>query len=170
MAPIAFAGPRPLGFTLIEMMVAVAIVAVLAAFAVPSARDMIQAAKMRSASSDFYSALVLARSEAIKRRASVTLAPVTTTWSGGWTVKAGTTTLAAHDALESGVLVQVNVPAVTASSIVYGMNGRVSTSTQQNVIFYLSPVVSQPRCVNIDPSGLPRSRTDTNMTASDGCN
>ncbi len=158
------------GFTLIEMMVTVGIVGVLAAYAVPSMRDMIQAAKARSASSDFYAALILARSEAIKRRTSVTIAPVTAAWEGGWTVKAGATTLSTHDPLESGVLTQVNVPAVAAASIVYGMNGRVATSSQQNVIFYLSPAVSQPRCVNVDPSGLPRIRTDTNMTASDGCN
>ena len=158
------------GFTLIEIMIVVAIVAVLAAFGVPSMRDMIQASKMRSAGSDLYGALILARGEAIKRRTTVTVAPASSNWANGWTVTAGATTLQTQGALESGVLVQVNVPAATASSIVYGMNGRVSSSTLQTVIFYVSPTIAQPRTISIDPSGMPRSRTDTNMTASDGCN
>ena len=158
------------GFTLIEVMIVVAIAAVLAAFAVPSMRDLIQAAKSRSAASDLYGSLILARGEAIKRRTTVTVAPVSSSWDNGWTVTAGGTTLESHGALETGVLVQVNVPAATASSIAYGMNGRVASSALQTVIFYLSPTISQPRCISIDPSGMPRSRADTNMTASDGCN
>lgn len=159
------------GFTLVELMIALAIVGVLAAFAVPSMRDMIQAARVRSASSDLYSALVLARSEAIKRRTSVTVAPAVsaTGWSSGWTVKAGATTLGSHEALPSDLLVQVDVPAVsTFDPIVYGMNGRVSAGSQ-TIIFYTTPAVTQPRCLSIDPSGLPRSRIDTNMTGTDGC-
>ena len=151
-------------------MIVLAIVGILAAYAVPSMRDLIQASKLRSASSDFYGALVLARSEAIKRRTNVTITPVTASWTGGWTVTVGATLLASHDALESGVLVQVNVPASgTTNPIVYGMNGRVSSGTQ-NVIFYSSPTVTQPRCMSIDPSGMPRSRTDSNLIATDGCN
>lgn len=150
-------------------MIVLAIVGVLAAYAVPSMRDMIQATKLRTAASDFYGAMILARSEAIKRRANVTITPAAAGWTGGWTVATGATTLAAHDALDTAILVQVNVPAVSASAIVYGMNGRVS-SASQNVIFYITPSVAQPRCMSIDPSGMPRSRTDTNLTATDGCN
>jgi type IV fimbrial biogenesis protein FimT len=157
------------GFTLVEAMIVLTIVGILAAYAVPSMRDMMQASRLRSASSDFYGALIQARSEAIKRHSNVTITPSASGWAGGWTVAAGATTLATHDPLESGVAVQVNVPAGTASAIVYGMNGRVSAGTQ-NVIFYASPAVAQPRCMSIDPSGMPRSRTDTNMTATDGCN
>lgn len=157
------------GFTLIEAMIVLTIVGILAVYAVPSMRDMMQAARLRNSSSDFYGALITARSEAIKRRTSVTVVPSSSGWQGGWSVLAGTTVLASHDPLESGVQVQVNVPAGTASTITYGMNGRV-TSGSQTVIFYATPAVAQPRCMSIDPSGMPRSRTDTNMTATDGCN
>lgn len=169
-APMSGSGPGiAAGFTLVELMITLVIVGILAAYGVPSVRDMIQAGRLRSASSDFYSALILARSEAIKRRITVTVAPLSTGWNSGWTVKAGATTYGSHEALPSSVIVQVGVPAAaTTSPIVYGMNGRVSSGSQ-TVIFYTSPEVAQPRCLSIDPSGMPRSQIDTNMKGSDGC-
>ena len=155
------------GFTIIEAMVVVAIAAILAAVAVPQLSDMIVAARVRAASSDFYAALVAARSEAIKRRTTATVEPQATFWSTGWVVKVGGSTFQTVDALPSTLSV---LPAGSATTISYGMNGRV-TAGAQTVVFYVpSTSTVKARCVSIDTNGLPRTRMDSNGNASDGCN
>lgn len=159
------------GFTLIELIVVVAVVAVLASLAAPSMRELIASSRVRSASSDFYAALLAARSEAIKRRTNTVVEPLDTNWTSGWTVKVSgiTDPFLTVDALPVGVAVQVGVPAAATTPITYSMNGRASSGGQM-VIFHNASLPVQARCVGIDPSGLPRMRTDTNRDGTDGCN
>ena len=74
------------GFTLVELLVAMSILAILVAIALPSFRQITAAQRMRSASSDIVSDLVIARNEAVKRGQNVVLAPASAGWSGGWTL------------------------------------------------------------------------------------
>ena len=55
------------GFTLIEMMVALAIGSILTAMAVPNFRDMREGYRLRAATFDVFAALQRARSEAVKK-------------------------------------------------------------------------------------------------------
>lgn len=68
---------RPLsrteGFTLIELMVTIAVAAVLLAVAVPSFRHLIISNRLTTAANDVITSVTLARSEAIKRNANVDL-------------------------------------------------------------------------------------------------
>jgi len=164
-------GKRPApGFTLIELMVVVAIVALLAIAAGPSMRELITSSRLRGASSDFYAALLAARSQAITRRANAVVEPVGETWNTGWTVKVGTQVFLQVDPLPGDVAVQVNETDDATAAITYAMNGRVSSDSQTNIIFYNASLPLQARCVGIDPSGLPRMRADTNRVGTDGCN
>lgn len=61
------------GFTLIEMIVAVSIVAILASIAAPSFSGMLERNKASVAANEIVSALLLARSEALKRRNNITV-------------------------------------------------------------------------------------------------
>ena len=64
---------RSRGFTLIELMVVISIMAVLLGIGVPSFKSFIAGQRVKTAAGDFSLALVFARSEAIKRNADVTV-------------------------------------------------------------------------------------------------
>jgi len=61
------------GFTLVELMITIAIAMILATLAVPSFSLMINNAKVTSSTNEFVAALNLARSEALKRSDNVTV-------------------------------------------------------------------------------------------------
>jgi type IV fimbrial biogenesis protein FimT len=91
----ATARPRPsAGFTVLELMVVVAIVAVLIAVAVPSFRDITQRNRIAAEVNSFVGDLQYARSEAVKRGMPVcvcasadgTSCVGTNTWHQGWIV------------------------------------------------------------------------------------
>ena len=78
---------RQRGFTFAELLAVVAIVAILAGVAAPAMGGLVAGQRARAATSDVYTALVQARSEAIKRNAEVTLLPTTSGhWEAGWSI------------------------------------------------------------------------------------
>ena len=88
---------RPHGFTAIELMVTLAILAILVALAAPSFTPLIERWRVRSATEGLQSAIYFARSEAIKRGGNVVLqklpngtngcaAAPTQEWNCGWYV------------------------------------------------------------------------------------
>lgn len=89
----SLAGNMSKGFTLIELMVVIAIVAVLASLAAPSFNTLATAQALRSASSELHISLLQARSEALRTNRNVYVVPVsatdpaiTTDWAAGWTI------------------------------------------------------------------------------------
>ena len=76
------------GFTLIELMVTVAVAAILLTVAVPSFRDFIMNNRLVSAANEFTSAINLARSTAIsqQRNTFITSGAGTDWGTSGWTV------------------------------------------------------------------------------------
>jgi len=64
---------RSYGFTLVEALITISIASILASIAIPSFTKMIESNRISSASNDFLSALMYARSEAAKRSISVTI-------------------------------------------------------------------------------------------------
>lgn len=64
---------RAAGFTLVELMITIVLVAILLGIAAPSFAEFTRNARITAAANDLLAALHLARTEAIKRRASVTV-------------------------------------------------------------------------------------------------
>jgi len=134
------------GFTLIEMLVAVSILALLTTIAVPNMRALIAGQAVKTAASDLYSALTRARSEAIKRNADATLAPAGA-WAAGWTVAAGGVAVDTHSAVNADVSI------AGPASIVYRGLGRPSATGLQ--LSVTSTAVSTARCVQLSLTGQP---------------
>lgn len=104
-------GAGVLGFSLIELMVAVAVVALLAAVAAPAMVTLMNSNRLSSTAGELTAALQLARSEAIRRSAPVTVCGSAdgiacandTDWAG-WIVQGWDNSLAANDVVRSGAL------------------------------------------------------------------
>src|SRR4030067_1612909 len=77
------------GFTLTELLVLLAVAAILWMMAVPSFKSLIQSQRVKNAGFELYSSLALARNEAIKRNSDVTIATATNAnGEPGWVITA----------------------------------------------------------------------------------
>lgn len=82
------------GFTLVELMVTLAVLAILLAAAVPSFNALLRNNRLATQSNAFVAAVHLARAEAVKRGVAVSLCPSANqssctdsdSWTGGWIV------------------------------------------------------------------------------------
>lgn len=77
------------GFSLVELMVALAVAAIALTIAVPSFQSVFQSNRLVSQANELVTAINLARNEAIKRGASVTLRAETGGFQNGWCVHLG---------------------------------------------------------------------------------
>ena len=147
------------GFTVVEAMVVVGIIAILAAFAAPAMNDLIRTQKVRSLAYDLFADLTYARSQAISRGRNVGMGSLGGTHWGvsGWEIRDLTTT----DLLrkQGSAPEKINFTA-DAGGVVFTANGRTAAGT---VSFTIAPAESAPdnqkRCIRISPSGKPTSTT-----------
>ncbi|MBY0474366.1 MAG: Tfp pilus assembly protein FimT/FimU [Nitrosomonas sp.] len=103
------------GFTLIELLVTLSVASILLSVAVPSFSTFIQNNLLTTQSNSFYSALALAKSEAVRRSSPVSLCPSTngtsctggSIWSNGWLVFADANNAGVVDAGEE--ILQVGI-------------------------------------------------------------
>ena len=147
------------GFTAVEMMVVVLILAILGAFAAPAMMQLIRTQKVRGAAYDIFADLSYARNEAINRGHDILMSSAGgTDWVGGWALRDTVTgeVIRQQGALSSGITFVGD-----AGSVTYDRNGRISGTA--NVRFNIAPTESAPdtqkRCVRVTPSGRPNSLT-----------
>jgi len=144
------------GFTITELMIVVAILAVLTAIAVPGMRSLIQTQRLKTASFDVYAGLSLARSEAVKRNTSVTLTPNGGDWAKGWRVAdSNGNVVAKQDAFSQ---ITLSGP----DTVTFNSMGRLNGAATQFEVKDASLDGDKWRCVKLDLSGRP-------VTAIGGC-
>jgi type IV fimbrial biogenesis protein FimT len=144
------------GFTLPELLIVMTVLAILVAAGLPSFGEFVRNQRLKTASFDLFSTLVLARSEAINRNASVTLAPVVAgNWGGGWTVtESGGTVLRSQEAIP-------DVTFAGPANVVYTGSGRLSGDTVAQFALTATGSNVVNRCITIDLSGRPVSKAST---------
>ncbi|HEX7029970.1 MAG TPA: GspH/FimT family pseudopilin [Gammaproteobacteria bacterium] len=120
------------GFTLLEMLITILVISIVASITVPAMGDLVRDNRLTTSVNDFIASVTLARSEAIKRSAPVTVcisdnptaanpacdAAAGGEWETGWVVfadadgdaviDAGETLLQQHAPLAQGVDVETN--------------------------------------------------------------
>ena len=144
------------GFTLLELMITISIVAIFAGIGVPSFSRLIADQRVHAAAGELQAALWRTRAAAIHLNRDVTLVPATICagWESGW--------VAYHPTDKTRELVHADPPqAVTVtseiSSLTYRGSGRLRGQAG-TITFEISSKRdqgAQQRCLRIDPSGQP---------------
>lgn len=99
------------GFTLIELMVTIAIAAILLGVAIPNFTSVITRSRLTANTNEFITSLNLARSEAIKRGQHVVVRKTSTNWEDGWQifVDIDRSTNAKENVLDAGTDIELRV-------------------------------------------------------------
>jgi type IV fimbrial biogenesis protein FimT len=150
---------QSLAFTLVELLIAIAILVVLIGIAIPAYNDMTLGSKLRSQANDLAAGIVLARSEAIKRNQTVSLcasddeATCSGSWVDGWVVLAsGGALIKSHGAASNGFLIKSDESAFVFSPSGVGVTPVPDTPTF--VICRATPTVGgQEREVTLTLTG-----------------
>lgn len=178
---LALTRPLPVktqGFTLIELMVVLALAAIIATFAVPSFQSAMARQKLNLAASDLLVSAMQARSEAIKNNRQAIVQPVTSDsdWSQGWRIYVDmdkSKTYTEGDLLVTTVPAASSInlyetPTLVPNLIGFDANGFALDSNAGRIVFSSSILGSGYRKgVVISRTG--RARICTTQPGSDGC-
>lgn len=173
--PPGAARHRSRGFTMMELIVTLSIVAILSAVAVPAMREFSLRANVSATTNDIVVALNLARSEAVKRGRNVSVVSTGGSWTAGWSVQTDAgVVLVQHAAVATdySVLGAASGAGAPADRVIFTPTGGLSVATAYDFsICRPSADVDNllSRRVAVSATGLIRSRRDTTSAPAGSC-
>jgi type IV fimbrial biogenesis protein FimT len=166
------------GFSLIELLVVMAVAAVLLGIGVPNMQQFIVSSRLSSTSNEFFTALNVARSEAVRRGVQVTLitngAANSRDWTSGWSMFVDTNRNGALDAGEEVLRVGAGLESPMTmfgstnfgTSVGFDSTGRLTSGGGSFVICHGPNLVdagqARSRAVILNSAGRARLATDAN--------
>jgi type IV fimbrial biogenesis protein FimT len=130
---------RRAGHTLLEMLCVLAVAALLLCMAAPALQALLQRQRLTTTVNDFFAAVTLTRSEALRRGTPVVLLASGVGWGSGWMVlvdrngnlrpDAGEDIVATHGPPPVGIAITSNFNDDRVPYLAYGANGRSRTSS-----------------------------------------
>ena len=171
---------RLAGFSLVELMATLTVLALVAVVAVPSFEQAAMSSKLTSYANAFTASLKLARSEAIKRNATVTMCRSSDGvscagsggWEQGWIVFNDSNANATLDGSEIRFAREAATGAdyrITSSGSVYALNFKgtgLSATTETVILCRATPSPgNQKRTIGIDATG----RSSVSRSAATTC-
>jgi len=139
---------------MVELLTVMSILVIILGVMAPSFSEFMAAQQAKGLSYDLTGDLMLARNEALKRNASVTIASGGAGWAQGWSVVSVSAGVPESLSTRNPAAQSVTVTGAPAT-ITFDFNGRVSSPTATVRITISSH--SSSRCVQLDPSGRARA-------------
>ena len=162
---------RSSGFTILELMIVVALIGVLASLALPSFGYLAANTKVKGASTELYLALIRARAESVKRNRSVTIVATSGNkddWDAGWQIIVDANNdgdfadVAADDdrlVSQQGEVKRVTIK-MAAAGVVFRPTGRISGAAPAFDVASGDPDHDLKRCVSADLTGRAYIKTE----------
>lgn len=154
------------GFTLVELMIAIAVLGIIVAMAAPAMSGFVIRQNVNSRANELLLSIAFARSEAVKRNASIVVIPSTnssTGWSDGWCIGPTNISNCSHaDVLRtfpgnSDVTITTAYLASGASRLMFQRDGTVCLACGDVPISITSPKLEatgdNARCITINRQG-----------------
>lgn len=173
------------GFSLIELMVVVAILGIMLGFAAPNYAEWVATQRVRDTAADIHTSLMRARSEALSRGVSTSICAVNGNLANGWSIPnpsrkddltlfnpdpgaPADTTTAFQCTNTLSVFIEQHGPVQNATisgatNVTFTNTGRVATALAIKVTV---TGTNMGRCVTVDTAGRPKTRA---INASDAC-
>lgn len=160
---------RACGFTLVELMITLAVAAILAMIALPSFRHLLVSTNLSSINSDLTGDLQFARTTAVSRQVEVAVDASAGSWQNGWTVQIPAASSAAGAAPEvlrrhSGVSDNYVVSAAT-TSVAYQSEGALAGAAGTTACFTIyapNGLHNPPLFIQVLSSGMVQQTSGTN--------
>lgn len=175
-------GPRAgRGFSLIELMIALTVLSIGVAVAMPMFRNVIRNSAVSGQTNDLVTAMAMARSEAVRRgmQVAVTSAGGGADWSGGWSIIADTNRDGSFQSSDEVIqqspaldpqyhVFAKNTAGGSDARIVFNLNGAADAAFDLNVC-YPTGEASKSRRIQVRTSGNVSSYKDTSGSAATSC-